>query len=45
LAWQLTRRLNRQNQNQAAPSEIDPPMRAPRGTMTGRVVDADANQR
>jgi len=45
LAWQLTRRLNRQNQDQAASSEIDPQMRAPRGTMTGRVVDADANQR
>ena len=45
LAWQLTRRLNRQNQDQAASSEIDPQMRARRGTMTGRVVDADANQR
>jgi len=44
LAWQLTGRLNRPNQDQAAPSEIDPQKRPPRGTVTGRVVDAAANQ-
>ena len=45
LAWQLTRRLNLPNQDQAARNEIDCQVRAPRGTVTGRVVDADANVR